>query len=69
MVDPDDLIKIETGRITIVHGLGDYGDSIFNVNIQGDIPYTTALGLLVAAKDHVDHIYFGDDEDDDDGVE
>ena len=59
--DEDDLIKIENGRITIIHGLDESGEQLFNVKIDGDLTYIVALGLLSAAKDHVDMHYFGDD--------
>lgn len=63
MPDPEERIKVETGRITIIHGLDQDGDQIFNVSTQGDLTYLTALGLLAAAKDNIDMHYFGEDED------
>lgn len=63
MADPEGRIKIETGRITIVHGLDQDGNQIFSVDTKGDLTYLTALGLLAAAKDNIDMHYLGCDDD------
>lgn len=63
MPDPEGRIKVETGRITIIHGLDQDGGQIFNVKTQGDLTYIQALGLLAAAKDNIDMQYLGDDDD------
>lgn len=52
-----DLIKHADCCITITHGLDSEGDMLFSVNVDGDMPYVYALGLLEAAKDDLKQIY------------
>ncbi|MDK8838148.1 hypothetical protein ABRP78_09815 [Corynebacterium sp. KPL4064] len=57
-----DLIKYQDCQITITHGLAHDGEPIFHVNVDGDLPYVYALGLLEAAKENIRTMYQGDDE-------
>lgn len=52
-----DLIKHQDCRITITHGLDERGDMIFNVDLDGDMPYVYTLGLLEAAKDNLKEMF------------
>ncbi|GEM_PF-3826655 len=50
-------IKVEQGRITIATGLDADGDILFDVGVEGGIPYVQALGLLEAAKPALEELY------------
>ncbi|ATW58693.1 hypothetical protein SEA_ZION_59 [Corynebacterium phage Zion] len=50
-------IRYQDFQITITHGLDHDGESLFHVNIDGDLPYIYALGLLEAAKDNLKEMY------------
>lgn len=52
-----DLIKYQDCQITITHGLDHDGESLFHVNVDGDLPYVYVLGLLEAAKDNLKEMY------------
>lgn len=56
---PDDMV---VATITITYEMDDRGDLVTNVNIEGDIPIVTQLGLLEMAKDS---ILIGIDEEED----
>lgn len=44
-------------QITITHGLDHDGETLFHVDIDGDLPYVYALGLLEATKDNLKEMY------------
>lgn len=46
----DDMV---VATITISYEMDDLGDLVTNVNIEGDIPIVTQLGLLEMAKDSI----------------
>lgn len=52
-----DKIKHKDFVITITHGLDEDGDMIYNVRVDGELPYVYALGLLEAAKENLRGIY------------
>ncbi|SDR76952.1 hypothetical protein [Corynebacterium timonense] len=54
-------IKVEVGRITITTGFDADGDILFDVGVEGNIPYVQALGLLEAAKHSLDELSEDDD--------
>ncbi|VEW13518.1 Uncharacterised protein [Brevibacterium casei] len=45
--------EIMVATITISYEMDDLGDLLTNVNIEGDIPIVTQLGLLEMAKDSI----------------
>lgn len=45
--------EIVVATITISYEMDDLGDLVTNVNIEGDIPIVTQLGLLEMAKDSI----------------
>lgn len=57
-----DLIKLQDFQITITHGLDENGEAIFHIDIEGDLPYVYALGLLEAAKDNLQYHYELDED-------
>ena len=57
-----DLIKHQDFQITITHGFDQNGEMLFHVDLDGELPYVYALGLVEAAKDNIRAMYFGDDE-------
>ena len=57
-----DLIKHQDFQITITHGPDQDGEPLFHVNVDGELPYAYALGLVEATRDNIRAMYFGDDE-------
>ncbi|MGJ4091228.1 hypothetical protein [Corynebacterium macclintockiae] len=60
--EESDLIKHEDGRILITHGIDENGELLFYVDIQGEMTFLQAIGLLEAAKDNVRDLYLGGNE-------
>lgn len=52
-----DRINHRDCQITITHGLDHDGELFFYVELEGDLPYVYALGLLEAAKDGLKDMY------------
>lgn len=44
-------MSTEIGRIEITYVIEDNGDMITGVDVKGDIPFVTQIGLLEMAKD------------------
>lgn len=55
-------MSTEIGRIEITYVIEDDGDIVSEVEVKGDIPFVTQIGLLEMAKDS---LFNGSGEDED----
>lgn len=55
-------MSTEIGRIEITYVIEDDGDIVSEVEVKGDIPFVTQIGLLEMAKDS---LFNGSEEDED----
>lgn len=55
-------MSTEIGRIEIAYVIEDDGDIVSEVEVKGDIPFVTQIGLLEMAKDS---LFNGLDDDED----
>lgn len=55
-------MSTEIGRIEITYVIEDDGDIVSEVEVKGDIPFVTQIGLLEMAKDS---LFNGSDDDED----
>lgn len=55
-------MSTEIGRIEITYVIEDDGNIVSGVEVKGDIPFVTQIGLLEMAKDS---LFNGSDDDED----